>query len=327
METDSQLLANGVTTAFHGLTWSWEPGLRGRQAARAFVEALAEARASLGCDTKLHLRFETHNLEDLGEVADLVLSGRVDLLAFNDHTGHLLAEVKQPRKLEALAGRCGIPPEDYRARLAAILDQAPQVPAACRRLSALAKGAIPMASHDDDTPEIRAGYRALGCSIAEFPTTVAAALAAREHGDHVVMGAPNVLRGGSHIASGMDGRDIVAQGLCDVLASDYYYPALLEAPFVLENQGILPLEESWKLVSENPARATGLADRGRLAPGLRADIIVVDASALRPRVVAVVAAGRLVLLAGQAAARLMRPGAASSAEAFRDEQPRVAVCR
>ena len=90
---------------------------------------------------------------------------------------------------------------------------------------------------------------------------------------------------------------MIAKGLCSVLASDYYYPAQLLAAFRLAADGVLPLTEAWQLISAAPARAAGLTDRGVLAAGRRADIILVDDSLpLRPRVVAVIAAGRLVQL-------------------------------
>ena len=304
METDRQMLGNGITTAFHGLTWSWEPGLRGKPAAHAFMAALAEVRNRLGCDTRLHLRFETHNLDDLDEVEACLESGMVDLLAFNDHTGHLTEEIKQTRKAESLAGRSGLGVEEYRSRLEAVLSRTGEVPEALARLSRVAREGLPMASHDDDTPETRAWYRGLGCRIAEFPTSYEAARAAKAHGDHVVMGAPNALRGKSHTSSRVDARTAVAQGLCDILASDYYYPALLEAPFVLAREGILPLAEAWKLVAENPAKAAGLHDRGRLAPGLRADMVLVDDGGPSPKAVAVLAGGRIVQAGPEAFPRM-----------------------
>jgi alpha-D-ribose 1-methylphosphonate 5-triphosphate diphosphatase len=91
--------------------------------------------------------------------------------------------------------------------------------------------------------------------------------------------------------------DMIARGLCSVLASDYYYPAQLVAAFRLADIGVAPIEKAWPLVSESPARAVGLNDRGRIERGLRADLVLVDPSvAARPRVVAVVVAGRVVHL-------------------------------
>jgi alpha-D-ribose 1-methylphosphonate 5-triphosphate diphosphatase len=111
-----------------------------------------------------------------------------------------------------------------------------------------------------------------------------------------VFGAPNVVRGGSH-TGWTSASDMIAKGLCSVLASDYYYPAPLLAAFRLAADGVLPIGEAWQLISSAPARAAGLADRGTLAAGQRADIVLVDDMVpLRPRVVAAVAAGRLVHL-------------------------------
>ena len=81
-------------------------------------------------------------------------------------------------------------------------------------------------------------------------------------------------------------------GVCRVLTSDYFYPALTQAPFVLAARGVLSLAQAWALMSANPAAAAGLADRGTLAPGKRADIVLVEPGPL-PRMVATIAAGRL----------------------------------
>ena len=91
---------------------------------------------------------------------------------------------------------------------------------------------------------------------------------------------------------------MIEKGLCSVLASDYYYPAPLLAAFRLAADGVLPLPRAWDLISKSPAQAAGLSDRGVLARGHRADILLVDdAVPLRPRIVAVIAAGRLAYLA------------------------------
>ena len=111
-----------------------------------------------------------------------------------------------------------------------------------------------------------------------------------------MFGAPGVVRGDDR-PEWTTVADMIAQGLCSVLASDYYYPAQLLAAFRLADDGVLPLTQAWDLISAAPARAVGLADRGVLAAGKRADVILVDDEIpLRPRVVAVIAAGRLVHL-------------------------------
>jgi alpha-D-ribose 1-methylphosphonate 5-triphosphate diphosphatase len=293
VETDRQLLANGITTAYHGLTLSWEPGLRGAEAARDFLAALAAARPHLGCDTRVHLRFETFNLDMVDEVEAWLTGGKVDLLAFNEHTADITREIDTNR-IGAYLGRTRLDELAFRALVARVCARSAEVPAAVERLAAVAvKAGIPIASHDDDSPEERAHFRALGCHISEFPIDRATAADAIAAGDTTVLGAPNVMRGGSHLER-LAAAEAAAAGLCSVLTSDYYYPALLHAPFLLEQRGTLALAKAWDLVSRNAARAVGLADRGAIAPGLRADLVLVnDSDRSLPTVRASIVAGEL----------------------------------
>ena len=172
-----------------------------------------------------------------------------------------------------------------------------EVPASIERMAraALAHG-VPLLSHDDGSPEQRRWFRARGCRLAEFPTTVETAQEAAAGGDDIVLGAPNVVRGGSH-TGWIDAKDMIRRGLCSVLASDYYYPAQLIGAFRLVKEDVLPLPTAWALVSATPAKAARLGDRGRVARGKRADLSLVDAQDERPRVVATIVAGRIVYLA------------------------------
>jgi alpha-D-ribose 1-methylphosphonate 5-triphosphate diphosphatase len=171
------------------------------------------------------------------------------------------------------------------------------VPASIARLAQAARNAnVRMLSHDDDSPEMRKAFRSQGVNIAEFPVNEETAREAAAASDFIVFGAPNVVRGGSH-TGWTKASDMIAKGLCSVLASDYYYPAPLLAAFRLAADGVLPLAQAWQLISSAPACAAGLTDRGTLAAGARADILLVDDTLpLRPRIVAVIAAGRLVYL-------------------------------
>lgn len=295
LETDRQMLANGITTAYHGLTLSWEPGLRSIQAGRDFIAALDAVRPRLACDTRLHLRFETYNLDALEEAIGWIETGKVDLLAFNNHVPDIMQKTSTPSGTAKYADRAGMDAEAFRALLADIAAREAQVPAAMARLAAagLAAG-LPMASHDDESPAMRDDWQALGASICEFPLNEATARHARDAGSFNIMGAPNILRGGSH-AGRLGAMDMVRQGLCDVLTSDYYYPSMIEAAFRIARDGVMPLAQAWALISTNPARAAGLNDRGRIAAGLRGDILLVDGAAERPDVRAVFVAGRPVL--------------------------------
>jgi alpha-D-ribose 1-methylphosphonate 5-triphosphate diphosphatase len=295
LDSDRQLIANGITTAFHGVTWSWEPGLRGAENAHALVDAVAALRPQLACDTRVHLRHETYNLDAEPTVIEWIKAKRIDLLAFNDHMSLTVLNPAKPEKRVRMAERTGLSLDEFNELVDQVAGRADEVPASIARLaSACAANKLPMLSHDDETPEQRRGYRALGVRVAEFPVTEDTARDAAAAGEFTVFGAPNVVRGGSH-TGWIGATDMVRKGLCTILASDYYYPAMILAAFRLAAENVLPLPKAWELISATPARAAGLNDRGELAAGRRADIVLVDAAqALRPRVVAVIAAGKLV---------------------------------
>jgi alpha-D-ribose 1-methylphosphonate 5-triphosphate diphosphatase len=296
-DSDRQAISNGITTVFHATTWSWEPGLRSGDNARALLEAIEALRPQLAADTRFHLRHETYNLDAESEIAPWLAEGRVDLFAFNDHMDSTVADLAKPRKRNRMVERTGLSNEEFDRLVERVVSRAHDVPASITRLAAAARAAnVRMLSHDDNSPAMRKSFREQGVSIAEFPVDEETARAAASAGDFIVFGAPNVVRGGSH-TGWTKASDMIAKGLCSVLASDYYYPAQLLAAFRLVADGVLPLAEAWSLISAAPARAANLDDRGVLADGRRADILVVDDKVpLRPRIVAVVAAGRLVHL-------------------------------
>jgi alpha-D-ribose 1-methylphosphonate 5-triphosphate diphosphatase len=295
-DSDRQALANGITTVFHGVTWSWEPGLRAADNARAMLMAIERLRPRLGADTRFHLRHETYNLEAEPEIRQWLAERRIDLMAFNDHLPLAEASGLRAKKLNPMVERSGLTREEFLDLIACVRQRAEEVPASVARIAedAVANG-VPLLSHDDTSPEQRGWFRSLGSRLAEFPTTLATAQAAAAHGDDIVLGAPNVVRGGSH-TGWTNASDMVARGLCSILASDYYYPAPLIAAFRLAADRIVPLPRAWALVSATAAAAARLSDRGVIAPGRRADLILVDTQDVRPRVVATIVAGRVVHL-------------------------------
>lgn len=297
LDSDRQAIANGITTVFHAATWSWEPGLRSGDNARQLLEAIEGLRPQLAADTRLHLRHETYNLDAEEEIGQWLSEGRIDLFAFNDHMDATVADLAKPQKRNRMVERTGLSGQAFDELVQRVVARAHEVPASIERLATTARTAgVKMLSHDDGSPQMRKAFRAQGVAIAEFPVNEATAREAATAGDHIVLGAPNVVRGGSH-TGWTRASDMISKGLCTVLASDYYYPAQLLAAFRLADDGILPLAQAWRLISAAPAQAAGLADRGKLAPGYRADIVLVDAEVpRRPRIVAVIAAGRLVHL-------------------------------
>jgi alpha-D-ribose 1-methylphosphonate 5-triphosphate diphosphatase len=297
VDSDRQAVGNGITTVYHATTWSWEPGLRSADNARKLLEAIESLRPQLAADTRFHLRHETYNLDAEAEIQQWLSDGRIDLFAFNDHMDSTVASLDKPQKRARMVERCGVSSEEFDRMVARVLSRGHEVPESIARLAGAARSAnVRMLSHDDASPAMRKAFRAQGVGIAEFPVNEETAREAAEAGDFIVFGAPNVVRGGSH-TGWTRASDMIAKGLCSVLASDYYYPAQLLAAFRLAVDGVLPLAQAWELISAAPARAAGLADRGILATGYRADIILVDDEVpMRPRIVAVIAAGRLVHL-------------------------------
>jgi len=314
VDSDRQAIANGITTVFHGTTWSWEPGLRGSENARMLLAAIEAQRPHLAADTRFHLRQETYNLQAEAEILQWLADGRIDLLAFNDHVTTAVHNPKKPEKRTRMAERTGLTGEEFDQLVQRVMSRADEVPGSIARLALAANAAgVPTLSHDDETPAMRDDFRKLGVAIAEFPINEETAIAAAAAGDFIVFGAPNVVRGGSH-TGWTRASDMIAKGLCSVLASDYYYPAQLLAAFRLVADGVLPLPAAWALISSAPAAAAGLKDRGVLAAGRRADVLLIDDSvAMRPRIVAVIANGRLVHLTD--ASRLLQPVAARKAVA------------
>jgi alpha-D-ribose 1-methylphosphonate 5-triphosphate diphosphatase len=297
VDSDRQAIGNGITTVFHATTWSWEPGLRSGDNARQLLEAIETLRPQLAADTRFHLRHETYNFDAEAEISQWLSDRRIDLFAFNDHMDSTVATIDKPHKRARMVERCGLSSQAFDRLVADVVSRGYEVPDSIARLAGVARSAnVRMLSHDDASPAMRKAFRAQGVGIAEFPVNEETAREAAEAGDFIVFGAPNVVRGGSH-TGWTKAADMIAKGLCSILASDYYYPAQLLAAFRLAADGVLPFADAWGLVSSAPATAAGLTDRGALAEGRRADIILVDGDVpLRPRVVAVIAAGRLVHL-------------------------------
>ena len=301
-DSAAQLIACGITTAYLGVTLSWEPGLRSLDAWRGMKATLRDMKGSSATDLRVHLRFEADNFDALDDALADIASGDVHLLGFNDHTPSIVKKLGNLDDVAKYAGRAGMKADAFMAMAQQVYARRDEVPAARSRLAeAAANAGIPMLSHDDDSIERRALFRAHGARICEFPITEEVAADARAAGEAVVMGAPNVVRGGSHLGWA-SAAPLAERGLVNVLASDYFWPAMMEAAFIMAGRGVLDLPRAWALVSANPAEACGLQDRGRLEAGLRGDVVVVDAARRSP--VAVFAEGRLAWLAAEAAGRM-----------------------
>jgi alpha-D-ribose 1-methylphosphonate 5-triphosphate diphosphatase len=175
------------------------------------------------------------------------------------------------------------------------------------RLAAEARArGFTLISHDDDSAEKVEVMHGLGCRMAEFPVAVEAAERARELGMHVSVGAPNIVRGGS-LTGNASGLELAARGLVDILIADYHAPSMLMAALRLHEAGIATLPDAVAMIGANAADAANLPDRGMLAPGLRADVIVVDRIGAVPVVTQHIVAGTTRFQASTAGHRTVGP--------------------
>ncbi|WP_323767199.1 alpha-D-ribose 1-methylphosphonate 5-triphosphate diphosphatase [Antarctobacter sp.] len=300
----AELGACGITTAVLAQFWSWEGGMRGPEFAQEVFAAVDAVAPSVPVDLRVQMRLETHFTESFAGAEAALDRWGIGYVVFNDHLPHKrLAEGRTPPRLTGQALKSGRSPETHLALMQRLHAAGAEVPAAleafCARLAA--KG-VRMGSHDDQTAEGRAEWRQRGVFVSEFPETLEAAQAARDVGEPVVLGAPNVVRGASH-AGNVSALELIGAGLCDALASDYHYPSPARAAWRCVELRLMEEAAAWALVSEGPARVLGLTDRGRLEPGLRADVVVMERETRR--IVAVIAGGQVAFMSGPVAARFI----------------------
>lgn len=302
--TDRDAAANGVTTAWLAQSWSWEGGHRSPDAAEDIMKTLTALRPHLMTDLRLQLRVETHTVDTADRLLAAVRRYGIDYVIFNNHLAEALQLAhSSPADLALWAAKSGRTPQAQLSLIEATRNQSSQVPRyLCRLAEAFDTLGLHYGSHDDPDGETRERFSMIGARICEFPTARSAAALARAVNNPVVMGAPNVVRGGSQ-SGNIAAVDLIRGGLCDALVSDYYYPALAQAAFRLVDDSILDLPAAWAMISSRPAEILHMADRGVIAQGKRADLCVVNAQTRR--IEATLVAGRLTYLTGEAAHRFL----------------------
>ena len=287
---EGKLSAAGITTAFHGAGFQDKMSGAMTRSARTAIEVCdAVTDRSLAQDPlvghRILYRLDARSPEGAAALAAAldtrpVTAESLPLVSHEDHTPGQ-GQYADRRYMERyLAGAEGLSAREAARRvdeLVAARDaQLPVLERNMAWLGALAlAGHIRLVGHDLDAPGAVEALRARGGSVAEFPTTVDAARAARELGLPVVMGAPNVMRGESH-SGNVSAAALVELGLVDALASDYLPSGLLAGAFTLARAGLATLPAAIGRVTFGAAAAAGLSDRGRLAAGLRADLALVD---------------------------------------------------
>lgn len=294
---EGRLRSSGITTVFHGVGYQEKPRVgRSIDGARALNETINQRRADphARVDHRVLFRLEARDSAALTPLLEDLEDGKLGvrpLVSFEDHTPGQ-GQYRDPAQFAA-----ALSPEDIPDGLSAeehvenlMAEAALQLATRDKNIERLgplaADGTFRLLAHDMESPADVAAAAAFSASIAEFPLTAETARAAKDRGMHVVMGAPNALRGASH-SGNASARELVAAGLCDVLASDYLPPAMLSAVFVMAADGTCSLPQALDLITAGPAELAGLDDRGRLEEGARADLVLIDDSSTWPAVVGV----------------------------------------
>lgn len=275
---DAELASTGITTVFDAMrVGSIHSGTKGNYAdyARTLANELLAARAEglFKISHFLHLRAEICSETLLEELAAFGPDDRVGIVSLMDHT----PGQRQFRDLTALKtyvskkrGMTDAEFEEHVQNLLRLQERFGEAHEAGTVQEATRLGAV-LASHDDTTADHVETSAANGVGFAEFPTTVEAAEACREHGIAVMMGAPNLVRGGSH-SGNVAAQELAKADLLDIVSSDYVPAGLLMSAFQLANLWD-DLPRAITTVTRNPAHAAGLTDRGRLDVGLRGDVL------------------------------------------------------
>lgn len=294
-QADKRNAAAGITTVFHAISFANEElGVRNNTFAAAIARAVHAWNPHGLVDNRVHCRYEVTDPTAPEILLELMAADEMHLLSVMDHSPgqgqfkdiaafrDYLARTykKSAAELDRLVENKLAQAEGAMARIRLLID------------AAKAKG-IRVASHDDDTPEKVETLHGLGVGISEFPVNLETARAARERGMSTVFGAPNILRGKSQ-SGAVRALDAVLAGVADCLCADYHPATLIVAVFRLPELAGISLVDAVRLVSANPARAAGLADRGEIGVGKRADLVAVAHINGLAQASSVISAGKLV---------------------------------
>jgi alpha-D-ribose 1-methylphosphonate 5-triphosphate diphosphatase len=260
--------------------------LRSRATVRQIIQAV-ENNPQLQANSLIHIRHEQANTADHDELRDWIEAGKIQLLSLNNHLPPSTDEETLVRYTKGLQQRIKLSPTEIRALIEAAIARQDEGLQQFEHLVSLAhQRNIPVATHDDETEEMVQISARRQVSISEFPASLELAAQSQAFGAAVLMGAPNLVRGGSHVGY-MSVADAVQAGVVDCLCSDYHYPSLFHAPFKLAQMGLLPFEQAWQRVSTHPARAAKIGDRkGSVSLGLDADFLLIQPGDSLPSAIA-----------------------------------------
>ncbi len=296
-ELDKNLASCGVTTMYHSLCFAEnEIGVRSNRMAASILRQVNAMKDNFRVRTRVHTRFEITDRSAVPVLKELIQDHQVGLFSFMDHspgqgqfkTVGSFKDYYGPMYKKTEAEMDALIADKLRLRngeAGGYVDELLELCARCH---------VPVASHDDDSPERIGWLKRRGITLSEFPVNLATASAAAEQGVRTLLGSPNVFRGSSQ-SGNLSAREAIAQGYGDILCSDYAPLTLLHAVFALHERGLKTLPEAVRMTSLNPAQAVGIARRtGSIEPGKEADLILVGNGHDFPRIHRTFVTGREV---------------------------------
>lgn len=295
---DGIVIDGAITTVFDsialGVSWGKMERAEMLRPVLSGLDLAAEAKL-LRADHKLHFRCEVTDDNVIRDLDAFIDEPGVALLSVMDHSpgDRQYADLEKYREKRIAWGDST--PDEVDQEIEDLLRRSREVaPVNRARVMEMARERrLTVASHDDASQAHIDECVELGITISEFPTTIAAARAANEAGMQVIMGGPNLVRGGSY-SGNVAAADVHAAGYLDIIASDYVPRSMLEGAFRLAGENTCQLPAAIASVTRNAAASVGMTDRGSIAPGLRADLAQISITAGIPRVERVWVAGKQV---------------------------------
>ncbi|WP_321315478.1 alpha-D-ribose 1-methylphosphonate 5-triphosphate diphosphatase [Halarcobacter sp.] len=291
-ELDKKLSIAGVTTMFHAIGFEENPKKR-RSVDLAInqIEEIFHANAKhLGVDNFVHARFELSSSEAVEPIKEVINKGMVKLVSLMDHSPGQ-GQFKTLETFKTYYGKhYGLDDEDIKAVIDKKMNKNEEK--INELISFVKEKDITLLSHDDDCVEKLDGLLKLGVQISEFPLSLEVAKYAVDKGIATGMGAPNIVRGGSQ-SGNIAAIDLVKEGVCKYLCSDYHPTSMLQAVYRMKKDVNLDLAKGFSMITSTPAKYANLADRGEITEGKKADIIVIDDSNI-PKVILTIKDGESI---------------------------------
>lgn len=305
-ELEKRLISSGITTMYHSLSIS--KNIFGEEKVKKYyrtskgVDELSKwiclNREKSLINHKLHIRYEIDNIDGIGQIKELIKDGKVDQLSIMDHTPGQgqFRNLEKYKKVIAAYRNCS---EDEALKF--IESSMENEKMSIEQIEDMVKFArdnnIPVASHDDDLTEKIDLIEPWDVKISEFPITLEVAKYAKKRGLFTVMGAPNILLGGSH-SGNLSAEEAIKNEAVDILCSDYYPASILHSIFYMKNNGSC-IKDMVKLTSLNPAKALAIDSKtGSLEVGKTADILVIEENEGLPIVKNVFSSGSMIMSIG-----------------------------